>query len=360
MSQSATNLAALLPGVGKTLVLEERAIPSPGPDEILIRNRAIALNPIDWKRQAFGIAVPSDRAIILGSDVAGEVVSVGSNIPSSLFTPGDRVLGSADGMMSGNPDHAAFQRYTIVSATSASKLPDTLSFPEAATLPTAFGTAVIALFHDLGLPLPTGPSTSKQNEKKGILVWGGATAVGSAAIQLARLAGLTVYATASPTHHARVRALGAAEAVDYRSAGPTSAADEILAAAGKTGVEIGYVLVAAGDKEVFAAVKQVLESSPRAGDGGKIKKVASLLPWPEEEVAKPEGAEVSWVRGMEMWRGRRDLSAWLNHQNLKGWLEKGEVEPHKVRVVQGGIGGLQAALDELKKGVSGEKLVVEP
>jgi NADPH:quinone reductase-like Zn-dependent oxidoreductase len=58
------NLAAVLPSAGSNLVLEERAIPSPGPDEVLIRNRAIAVNPIDWKRQAPGLYIASYPTIL--------------------------------------------------------------------------------------------------------------------------------------------------------------------------------------------------------------------------------------------------------------------------------------------------------
>ncbi|KAK3302751.1 chaperonin 10-like protein [Chaetomium strumarium] len=372
-STAGTNLAALLRGARETLVLEERAIPSPGPDEILVRNRAIALNPIDWKRQAFGIALPSNKTTILGSDVAGEVVSVGSNVASfsssSLsFAPGDRVLGSASAMVSGNLDHGAFQLYTLLSSTAAAKIPDAVSYPEAATLPTAMGTATIALFHNLGLPLPsTSTSTSTPTpttttgeaevKKDGILVWGGATSCGSAAIQLARLAGLSnIYATASPRHHALVQSLGASTVVDYHS--PGTAVEDILSAAGRDGVEIRYAVVNVGDNDAFAAVKHILERSSQGKEGKKMK-VASLARWPEEQVAKPEGAEVSWVMGMEVWGARKDLAAWLFNRNLTGWLEGGQVVPHAVRVVKGGIGGLQTALDQLKAGVSGEKLVVE-
>jgi NADPH-dependent curcumin reductase CurA len=258
-------------------------------------------------------------------------------------------------MLSGNLDHAAFQAYTLLSSTAAAKIPGTVSYAQAATLPTATGTAAIALFHDLGLPLPSPSSTVGDSKKKeeGMLIWGGATSVGSSAIQLARLAGLAVYSTASPRHHAHIQSLGVRTVVDYRSAG--AAADAILAAARRDGVEIRYALVCVGDKDVFTAVKHVLETSSQ----GK-KKVASLLPWPEDQVPKPEGAEVvSWVRGMEMWGGRKDLAAWLFNRNLPAWLEGGQVVPHAVRVVEGGIAGLQTALDELKRGVSGEKLVVE-
>lgn len=343
---SATNLAALLPSPAGKLVVQERAIPSPGPDELLIRNHAIALNPIDWKRQALGFAVASYPSI-LGADVSGVVAAVGPNV--TAFQPGDRVLGSGDAMATANPDHAAFQTYTIVSAAVATKLPDAVGFAEGTSLPTAVGTATMALFDVLGLSLSSFQSDSAGREKSGILVWGGASSVGSAAIQLARLAGLKVFTTASPRHHDRVRALGAAAVVDYRS--PT-AVDELVAAAEKAGVRITLALDAVASAETLSLVVAVL-----AGFDGP-KKVAHLLPWPEE-VAKPADVEADWVKGLRVWKERRDLSEVVFNQLLKGWLETREVVPGTVRVVEGGVGGLQAALDELKGGVSGEKLVVQ-
>jgi NADPH:quinone reductase-like Zn-dependent oxidoreductase len=65
MSQN-KNMAAVLHAIGTPLVLEERPTPSPGDGEILVRNRVIAINPIDWKRQAWGFAIPSYPVILGG------------------------------------------------------------------------------------------------------------------------------------------------------------------------------------------------------------------------------------------------------------------------------------------------------
>lgn len=66
MAKPATHSAAVLHAIGSGLVVEERLTPSPGPGEVLVRNHAIGLNPIDWKRQAFGIFV-SSFPVILGA-----------------------------------------------------------------------------------------------------------------------------------------------------------------------------------------------------------------------------------------------------------------------------------------------------
>jgi NADPH:quinone reductase-like Zn-dependent oxidoreductase len=66
MAKSTTHLAALLPALGTDLVIQERETPTPKSDEILIRNHVIAVNPVDWKRQAWGFAI-SNYPVILGS-----------------------------------------------------------------------------------------------------------------------------------------------------------------------------------------------------------------------------------------------------------------------------------------------------
>ena len=343
MSQTA-NLAAILPSAGAKLVVEERPIPTPGPDEILVRNHAIALNPIDWKRIDYNIAIPSYPAI-LGSDVSGVVTAVGANV--TTFQPGDHVIGSAAGMATGNADNAAYQTYTVLLATAAAKLPEAISFKDGVAAVTAVSTATLALFDVLGLPAPG--STAKPVSNTGILVWGAASATGAGTVQLARLAGLKVFATASPQHHAKVRSLGATAVVDYRS--PT-AVEDLAAAAKEAGVNVALAVDSISTNDTVPLIVDFLAKF----DGPK--KVAHLLQWPEK-VAKPEDVEAGWVQGFKIWSARKDLSELVFNKLLTGWLEKGEVVPGAVRIIDGGLGGLQTALDVLRKGVSGEKLVVE-
>jgi NADPH:quinone reductase-like Zn-dependent oxidoreductase len=347
MSNTTPNLAAILPSKASHLRLEERAIPSPGPDELLIRNHAIAINPVDVKRQTIGLYV-SSYPVILGADISGVVVATGSAVTS--FKPGDRVLGAGPGVATGNLDHGAFQTYTLVQATSATKLPDTVDFKQGATLPTAIATATIALFDILGLPTPgADPTASPKSSASSILIWGGASSAGSATIQLARVAGLKVFATASPKHHAHVLSLGASAVVDYRS--PT-AVDELVAAAKAAGTEIRYAVDAVSTTETLPLVVETLSRFEGA------KKMTHFLPWPEQ-VAKPDDVEATMTRAMKVWGEKRDLAQLVFNGLLRGWLETGEVVPQAVKVVEGGVRGLQAALDELNKGVSGVKVVVE-
>ncbi|KAL2178442.1 chaperonin 10-like protein [Thermothelomyces heterothallicus CBS 202.75] len=378
MSGTTANLAAVLPSAGSSLVIQARRIPSPGPDEVLIRNYAIAVNPADWKRQFLGIYIIS-YPVILGMDVAGVVEAVGSDV--TLFKKGDRVLGSAPGTITNNPDQSGFQKYTVVQATATTKLPDAISFTQAATLPSAVLTATVTLFSALDVPLlPPPPPPQQQGEPSssgggkgkgkgkgtGILVWSGASSTGNATIQLARRAGLTVFATASPRHHAAVRALGAAEVVDYRS--PTAARD-LAAAARRAGVDVRLAVDPLSTAEslplVLAALAELSSASSAApapalasASGRRKLRLAHLGPWPDQ-VERPADVDAVPVRALDAWTSRRDLAARVFNDLLGAWLETGEFVPQTPRVIDGGLEGLQTALETLRNGVSGEKLVVE-
>lgn len=234
-------------------------------------------------------------------------------------------------------------------AASAAKIPDGMDFEHGAMLPMAVATSSIALFNDLGLSLPTLEPAKKTGSS--ILVWGGASGLGSMAIQLARQAGLSVYAVASPVHHAYLKSLGATELFDYRS--PT-AVEAIIEAAKRAGQPIRYALDVISEVKTLKATAEVL-----LGSGGRGSKLAHVLPWPESE-PKPDGVELLSVSGEHIWTTRKDIATWLFHDFLPLALEKGVIVPSpKLQVVEGGLNGLQSAMDSVKNGVSGQKLVVK-
>jgi hypothetical protein len=141
--------------------------------------------------------------------------------------------------------------------------------------------------------------------------------------------------------------------VDYHS--PTAVQD-LLAAADKSGTPLLYGLDAISSSETAPLVTEVLSRSAAAAGAAK-KKLAYLTNWPEN-VTRPDGIEYYRVAGSDWWTRRQDLAAW-GCKAITSWLEGGVVVPQAYRVVQGGLGSLQNALNELKKGVSGEKLLVE-
>ncbi|KAI0031021.1 chaperonin 10-like protein [Vararia minispora EC-137] len=193
-------------------------------DEVLIRVRAVALNPTDWKH-AFGqLGKPGT---VSGSDAAGDVVKVGSQVTHIKI--GDRATGFNFGG-SWQTNNGAYAEYVRLKAAVCWKLPEGMTYEEAASFPIPHLTAVQALY--MRLPIPT-PFSSQAPLKEKILIWGGSTAVGHHAVQLATLSGLEVIVTASLGAHKELKALGAARCIDYKALDVVA---QIKAAAGPDGV----------------------------------------------------------------------------------------------------------------------------
>ena len=142
----------------------------------MVKNRAVAINPLDWLTQSMGdIFFPwITYPFIAGSDVAGEVVEVGTAV--SRFRVGDRVLGHAVGADKKRNSSAegAFQDYTVLLAHMASPIPDSMAYENAAVLPLTLSTAACGLFQKDQLALQH-PSAHPEPTGKTLIVWGGST-----------------------------------------------------------------------------------------------------------------------------------------------------------------------------------------
>lgn len=90
MSSTSQNKAAYLDQPGASLVVRDAPLPKAGAGEIVIRNAAIAINPVDWHMADSGMFIQQWPAII-GCDVAGEIFETGSGV--DRFKVGDRVIG---------------------------------------------------------------------------------------------------------------------------------------------------------------------------------------------------------------------------------------------------------------------------
>jgi NADPH2:quinone reductase len=178
------------------LELAEIVTPEPGPMQILVRNRAVGLNPVDWKFVEWG---HPDWIFphISGVDGAGEIAAIGEGVKH--LAPGMNIAYHQNLVQRGS-----FAEYTVIPAYAAIPLPQGLSFEAAATIPCPGLTAWQAI--------------EKVNIPRGsrVLLTGASGAVGGALLQLVRSRGWTIHAAASPSEHARVLRLGAAEAIDYK------------------------------------------------------------------------------------------------------------------------------------------------
>ena len=211
------NQAAWITANARPLTIAAAPMPVPGAGEIVVRNRAVAINPFDGVVQTLGNMVTPwlSYSAILGSDVAGEVIAVGSSV--SRFQPGDRVLGLALGMdkIANRASEGAFQNYVLLREEAVTVIPDAISFEQAAVLPLGIATAACGLFLEDQLGLQPPASGTPVPNGKTVLIWGGSTSVGSCAIQLAVAAGYEVVTTASPRNFDYVRGLGASLVFDY-------------------------------------------------------------------------------------------------------------------------------------------------
>lgn len=143
-----TNTAAWLGAKGAKLAVKPAPYTHPHENEIVVKNHAVAINPLDWIIQVAGsiayrwIKYP----FILGADLAGEVVEVGTAV--TRFKVGDRVLGHAVGTDNdrNSPAEGAFQEYTVLLAQMAAPIPGTMPYASAAVLPLGLSTAACGLF----------------------------------------------------------------------------------------------------------------------------------------------------------------------------------------------------------------------
>lgn len=181
--------------------------PTPGADDVVIRVKASSLNYHDVFTRRGMPGIRLSFPVIIGLDVAGEVEQVGANVTD--WKPGDRVLvdpiDRVDGGLVGETIHGGLAELCRVPAHQLIRLPDQVSFGEAAALPVAYGTA-LRMMNRIG--------QVKAGEK--VLILGASGGVGVCAVQLAKLAGATVIACAgTPEKAEQLRQLGADDVILY-------------------------------------------------------------------------------------------------------------------------------------------------
>ena len=223
-----SNRAAVLKEAKSPLTVETRPIPTPQGNEILLKNHAIAINPVDGMMQFTGFFIQT-YPFILGCDASGVVEAVGPDV--THLKKGDRIAGFTPSIATNKMEHGAFQQYPILFENACVKLPASISFEQGAVLPLAVATSGGAIFISLEIPRPP----TKQHG--GFLIWGGSSSVGTAAIQMAAWLGFKVFATCSSRHHGYVKSLGATEVFDYND---SNVVKDITSAAKTASVEIKY------------------------------------------------------------------------------------------------------------------------
>lgn len=194
-------------GGPEKLELTDLPRPSAGPGRVAITVRASSVNPVDWKRASgkMRLIMPVSFPGTPGFDVAGEVAEVGQGVEG--FAVGDRVHARIGEMAGGACADVATAGVDVVA-----KMPEGMSFADAAALPLAGMTALQGLRDEAGMPL--------EGARERVLIVGASGGVGHLAVQIARAAGATVVGVCSGRNVEMVRGLGAHDVIDYTKPDP--------------------------------------------------------------------------------------------------------------------------------------------
>ncbi|KAF5390110.1 hypothetical protein D9757_003821 [Collybiopsis confluens] len=326
-------------------------------DQVIIRVRAVGLNPTDWKHALGEWGTPGT---ISGCDSAGDVVKVGSAVKH--LKVGDRAAGFTFGG-SHQTGNGSFSEYVRFVAAVCFKVPESMTYEEAASFPIPHLTAVQALYIRLNLPRPLHPGPKRE----WILIWGGSTAVGHHAVQLAALSGLRVLVTASSAVHDELKALGAEACFDYKDA---DLVEKIRKAAGEEG--ISYALDTACDK---GSTEIAIDAFPPRGG-----RVITILPISEEIQKRRKevpaeftlvytevGFALKFAHVLDLPAMPEDKAGTLDYVAnylpplLEGWKAgqgSSKLRPQKLRQLEGGLERITEGLEIMKAGSYGrEKLV---
>lgn len=183
------------PGDASQLFINEAEIPSPKMDEVLIRVHAAGINRPDILQRQGAYPAPVDASPILGLEVAGEIIRSGANV--KRWKQGDKVCALVNG--------GGYADYVVAPAAQCLPVPQEFSYLQAAALPETFFTVWHNLFQ-----------RARLTAGESLLIHGGASGIGTSAIQLARAFGVQVFATAGSAEKcAAIGALGAIP-INYR------------------------------------------------------------------------------------------------------------------------------------------------
>ncbi|MCL3776568.1 MULTISPECIES: zinc-binding dehydrogenase [unclassified Actinomyces] len=308
--------------LAQAMHLTEQDVPEPGPGQVRVRVGACGLNPVDWKVARSGSA-SWDWPHVLGLDVAGTVDALGDGVCPDAHGPegsdplrADLAVGARVALHHDLRRPGGLAEYVVVDAQALAHVPAPVSLTAAAALPCAGMTALQAL------------TRLHVGEQQTLLVTGGAGGVGGYAVQLARLMGARVIATASPGKAEAVRALGADEVLDYRALGSPEAVAAAARALTPQGRGVDAVLDTLGAGSATANLAALAFNGGLAYIGGR----PDLAQLPGFSVS-PSLHEVSLGAAYSAGTSRDRLVLTLMLTSLLTMVADGELDPRVERAV---------------------------
>ncbi|WP_428309496.1 zinc-binding alcohol dehydrogenase family protein [Hydrocarboniphaga sp.] len=287
----------------ESLVDVELPKPEASGRDLLVRVEAISVNPVDTK-----VRSPKDKVEpapkVLGWDAAGVVETVGADV--TLFKPGDAVYYAGE---IGRPGSNA--QFQLVDERLVGRKPRTLDYAQAAALPLTTITAYEAMFERLGI------SVDGADRGKSLLIIGAAGGVGSIALQLARLAGLTVIGTVGRAETREWTAsLGLELSIDHGQPLP-----EQLSALGHA--EVDYVLNLNNTDRYWDVIAEVLK--PRGKVCSIVENSGPLNQAPYKTKNLTHAWEHMFVRGVFKTADMIEIHHLLNR--VADWIDQGTLKP---------------------------------
>jgi NADPH:quinone reductase-like Zn-dependent oxidoreductase len=288
------------------IVIQDMRLPEVPDNEVLIRVTYSGVNPSDTRILMFF----DPRRRVLGNEFTGEVLD-SPGLAGTQFKVGDIVAGYTSGSADRPIRYGSHQEYLSVPPSWIYKLPSDLPQPEAAALTIVTMTANDILFNRLRIPPPyevSGPTEGS------LVIWGAATSVGMAAVQLARASGVTtIIVTASPKRHELLKSLGATHCFDYNDEAAIDSIKALLCDAGNGPIwaadAIGTVTtpdsqtqllsaIPVTDNRVVSLVTVLLTGHDgfEGSLGGRHEELSLDMPGGQKLVipARPDEAAVMW------------------------------------------------------------------
>ncbi|KAI0121240.1 chaperonin 10-like protein [Xylariales sp. AK1849] len=318
---------------GPEVKIVDSPIPKPQPDEVVIKTVFAGSNPKDWKVPEW-LGTTANQ----GDDIAGTVHEVGSDVTE--FKPGDRVIAFHEMQAPGG----AWAEYSVAHSHTTIHLPAQISFQDGAGIPLAALTAAVGLYIRLGLPEPWRAA----KEPLPLVIYGAASAVGAYTIQLAKKSNIHPLICVAGNSQDYVKTLidpsKGDTIVDYR-AGDDAVVEGIRKAA--NGAKLLYAYDAVSEKNSYANLGKVLDAG---------SKITLVLPGKDYSVI-PSHIEHSKTMVGSVHEEDKDFG-FVFFRYIGRGLQEGWFKPQPTKVIPGGLGGVQQALEDLKAGrVNATKLV---